>query len=218
MTSHVDRLAARRPDAPVDRRSPFSVPVQWRRPRLDAAPLDAATLLARQRRAFGGVKLGAAFFGWVTAVSMAVLLTLGVLALMIGVSIAMNADPGTATDDAAAHTVAVSILGAILLAVVVFGAFLCGGYVAARMSRFDGVRQGVAVVGWTVAVPVGLLLAALGLDLGSRDVALSLLPDRATGAVLFGVLGVAALGAVLGGLLGERYHRRVDSVGLTGEQ
>lgn len=177
--------------------------------------LDPAALLARQRRAFGGVKLGAAFFGWVTAVGMTVLLTVGVLALIIGISVLMNTDPDAATDGAAANAARVSILGAILLAVVVFAAFLCGGYVAARMARFDGLRQGVAVVGWTVAVPAALLGVAIGADLGVRDVAVSLVP-RAAGAVLAGVLGIAALGSVLGGLLGERYHRLVDGVGLSG--
>jgi hypothetical protein len=47
-------------------------------------------------------------------------------------------------------------------------------------------------------------------------VAQSLVPDLATAVLLIGVLGVAALGALLGGLLGERYHRRVDGVGLSG--
>ncbi len=209
MTADVDSLAERRAPAPAD--GPTKITPQRRQPRL-----DAATILARQRRAFGGVKLGAAFFGWVTAVGMTVLLTLGILALMIGISVLMNTDPDTATDDAASNTAAVSILGAILLAVVVFGAFLCGGYVAARMARFDGLRQGVAVVGWTVAIPAVLLLVAIAADLGFRDVALSLLPDLATGVLLAGVLGIAALGAVLGGLLGERYHRLVDGVGLAG--
>ena len=211
MTSEAERPVERRTEAPADRRPRVPSLAQWRQPRL-----DAATVLARQRRVFGGVKLGAAFFGWVTAVGMTVLLTLGILALMFGVGIVMNTDPDTATDNAASNTAAVSILGAILLSVVVFGAFLCGGYVAARMARFDGLRQGVAVIGWTVVGPLAGVLTALALDLGFRDVALSLLPNVATAVVLAGVLGLASMGAVLGGLLGERYHRRVDGVGLTG--
>lgn len=209
MTADADQLTDR--PAPAAAERPAKIAAQ-RRP----ARLDAATILARQRRAFGGVKLGAAFFGWVTAVGMTVLLTMGVLALMIGIGVLMNTDPDAATDDAASNTAAVSILGAILLAVVVFGAFLCGGYVAARMARFDGLRQGVAVVGWTVAVPVVLLLLAIVVDLGFRDVAISLLPDLAMAVLLVGVLGIVALGAVVGGLLGERYHRVVDGVGLGG--
>lgn len=182
---------------------------QRRRPRI-----DAAAMLARQRRVLGGIKVGAAFFGWVTAVGMTVLLTVGVLVLMIGVGVVLGTDPGTATDGAASNTVAVSILGAVLLAVILFGAFLCGGYVAARMARFDGLQQGLAVCAWTVAVPLAAFLLALAVDLGFRDVALSLLPDLATAAVLLGVLGIAAFGACVGGLLGERYHRVVDRVGL----
>ncbi|WP_019873256.1 hypothetical protein [Sporichthya polymorpha] len=186
------------------------------RPRRRQQQLDPATVIARQRRVFGGVKIGAAFFGWVTAVGMTVLLTLGVLTLMIAIGVVLGTDPDSATDGAASNAVAVSILGAILLAVVLFGAFLCGGYVAARMARFDGLLQGVAVCGWTVGVPVALFLLALVLDLGFRDVALSLLPSIATAVLGLGALGVAALGAITGGLIGERYHRVVDQVGLTG--
>lgn len=211
MTSEVERLTPRRTGEPTDRRPRVPLPAQWRQPRL-----DAEAVIARQRRVFGGVKLGAAFFGWVTAIGMTVLLTLGVLALMFGISVLMNTDPDAATDDAAANTAAVSILAAILLTVIVYGAFLCGGYVAARMARFDGLFQGVAVLAWTVTVPLGLLVLALVVDLGFRDVAQSLVPDLATAVLLLGALGVAALGAVSGGLLGERYHRRVDGVGLGG--
>ncbi|GAA0636772.1 hypothetical protein GCM10009547_46400 [Sporichthya brevicatena] len=190
------------------------LPTQLRR-RRSRHRIGPEAVVARQRRVFGGVQVGAAFFGWVTAVGMTVLLTSGVLALMIAIGVVLGTDPNSATDGAASNAVAVSILGAILLAVVLFGAFLCGGYVAARMARFDGLLQGVAVCGWTVGVPVALFLLALVLDLGFRDVALSLVPGIATVALGLGALGVAALGAVAGGLLGERYHRVVDRVGLT---
>lgn len=211
MTSDVEGPIERRAGGLADRRRRIPRPGPWRQPRL-----DAATMLARQRRVFGGVKLGAAFFGWVTAVGMTVLLTLGVLAVMIGVSILLDTDAAAATDNAASNTAAVSILGAILLAAIVFSAFLCGGYVAARMARFDGRRQGLAVFGWTLAIPAVLLASAIAVDLGFRDVGQSLLPGGGTAALLVGALGIAALGAVLGGLLGERFHRRVDGVGLTG--
>jgi hypothetical protein len=186
------------------------LPAQLRRSRL-----DPAVVLDRQRRAFGGVKIGAAFFGWVTAIGTFVLLSVGVLALMVVLSIATDTDPGSATDDAASNTAAVSLLAAILLAVVTFGAFFCGGYVAARMSRFDGLLQGLAVWGWSIAVPVVLWLAALVLDLGFRDVALSLLPNLATIVMLAGLCAIAGGGAVVGALVGEHYHRVVDGVGLS---
>jgi hypothetical protein len=186
------------------------LPAQLRRPRL-----DPAVVLDRQRRVFGGVKIGAAFFGWVSAIGTFVLLSVGVLALMVVLSIATDTDPGSATDDAASYTAAVSVLAAILLSVVTFGAFFCGGYVAARMSRFDGLLQGLAVWGWSVAVPVALWLAALVVDLGFRDVALSVLPNLATTVMLAGLCGIAGGGSVVGGLVGEHYHRMVDGVGLS---
>jgi hypothetical protein len=83
------------------------------------------------------------------------------------------------------------------------------------MSRFDGLLQGLAVWGWSIAVPVVLWLAALVLDLGFRDVALSLLPNLATIVMLAGLCAIAGGGAVVGALVGEHYHRVVDGVGLS---
>lgn len=42
----------------------------------DLSPVvpDRATIVARQRERFGGIKVGSAFFGWLTATGMAVLL------------------------------------------------------------------------------------------------------------------------------------------------
>ena len=39
--------------------------------------------------------------------------------------------------------------GVVVAAVVLFVAYVCGGYVAGRMARFDGIKQGLAVWGWS---------------------------------------------------------------------
>ncbi len=53
-----------------------------------------------------------------------------------------------------------------MLLVVVFVSYLAGGYVAGRMARFNGVRQGVGV--WLWAIIVTVVLAILGLIAGNR--------------------------------------------------
>jgi hypothetical protein len=106
--------------------------------------------------------------------------------------------------------------------VLLFLAYLAGGYVAGRMARFDGAKQGMAV--WIIGLVVVVLLAVAGLVFGSQYNVLSRLNlpripiDEGT-ATTAGIIALAAvllvtlLGAILGGLLGVRYHRKVDKVG-----
>ena len=114
-------------------------------------------------------------------------------------------------------------LGAgIALLVVLFLAYLAGGYVAGRMSRFDGIRQGVAV--WLIGLLVVVALAIVGVVFGSKYNVLSQLNlpripiDEGTATTagiiaLVAVLVVTLVGAILGGKLGERFHRKVDRAG-----
>ncbi|HMO10044.1 MAG TPA: hypothetical protein PKB06_00720, partial [Actinotalea sp.] len=115
-----------------------------------------------------------------------------------------------------------TVVGAVLLLLVVFVAYYCGGYVAGRMARFDGVKQGLAVWLWSLAVAV--VVAVVGALLGDRfQAALADLnafprfsPDAmgTTGIIAALVVLVASLGgAVLGGSVGMRYHRRGELTG-----
>ena len=101
--------------------------------------------------------------------------------------------------------------------------YYAGGYVAGRMSRFDGGRQGLGV--WLIGLVVTLVLAALGAIAGSEynllgQLNLPRIPidegSLAAGALiaLAVVLLATVLAAVAGGKVGERYHRKVDRVGL----
>ncbi len=47
-----------------------------------------------------------------------------------------------------------------------FIAYYCGGYVASRMARFNGIRQGIAV--WLWAVVVAIAVAILAAVAGSK--------------------------------------------------
>ena len=111
----------------------------------------------------------------------------------------------------------------IVLLVVLFVAYYCGGYVAGRMARFDGAKQGVAV--WLWALFIAIVVALLGAVVGSEFNVLADLNsfpripvgegDLSTGGIIAAVVvAVTSLaGAVLGGLAGMRFHRRVDRAG-----
>src|SRR3954464_14968360 len=93
---------------------------------------DHRTVVARQRDEYGGVKIGSAFFGWLTAMGMAVLLTALLAAAGAAVGVATGTDVGEAGDAASSQTDTVGLVGGIALLVVVFVAYFCGGYVAGR--------------------------------------------------------------------------------------
>ena len=172
-----------------------------------------------QRSRYGGIKWGAAFFGWLSANGLAVLL----VALLSAAGVAIGLTQGVpATDEAAQQADTIGVVGGIVLLVILFLAYLAGGYVAGRMARFDGTRQGVAV--WVIGLLVVLALAVLGLVFGAQfnvlqQLNLPRIPiDEGTATTggliaLVAVLLVTLLGAVLGGKLGDHYHRKVDRAG-----
>jgi hypothetical protein len=171
----------------------------------------------RQRAAYGGFNVGAAFFGWLVAVGVAVLLT--ALLSAAGAAIGLT----DITDGEVANAETLSVVGAILLVLVAAISYFAGGYVAGRMSRFDGGRQGLGV--WLMALGFTILLAVLGVIAGSEynvfgSLDLPRIPidegDLTTGGLitLLVIAVVTALAAIGGGKAGERYHRRVDAVGL----
>ena len=115
---------------------------------------DRRSVVARQKEEHGGVKLGSAFFGFLTATGMAVLLTALVTAAGAVVGLASNTPVGAAASEATQAASTVGVVGGIILLVILFVSYYCGGYVAARMARFNGVKQGVAVWVWALLVAV----------------------------------------------------------------
>ncbi|MCC3268659.1 YrzE family protein [Arthrobacter gengyunqii] len=176
-------------------------------------------LLAMEKERFGGMKFGAAFFGWLTATGMVVLLS--ALAAAIGAAVDFNTDNdlGQSLDQAMANQSA-GIIGTIILLLVLLLAYFAGGYVAGRMARFNGLKQGLAV--WLWALIAGVIVVVLGLIFGDdiRSITqlntVAPLPEDLDGATAAAWIGVAAtlaatlIGALLGGLAGMRYHRRID--------
>jgi MFS family permease len=172
-----------------------------------------------QRSRHGGIKWGAAFFGWLSANGLAVLL----LALLSAAGVAIGLTQGVrSADEATEEAGTIGVVGGIVLLVILFLAYLAGGYVAGRMARFDGARQGGAV--WVIGLLVVLVLAAAGLVFGAQfnvlqQLNLPRIPidegTTTTGAIiaLVAVLLATLLGAVIGGKLGDHYHRKVDRAG-----
>ena len=181
-------------------------------------------VLAKEKEQFGGMKFGTAFFGWLTATGAALLLTALVAGAGAAVGLGSQDDPNVAADVAAENASTVGLIGAIALIVVVFVAYLCGGYVAGRMARFSGAKQGVAV--WLWALIIAVVLAIVGAIAGSQFNVLANLnsfpriPINEGDLALSSILTVIAIaivslgGAVLGGVAGMRFHRKVDRAGL----
>jgi hypothetical protein len=175
--------------------------------------------VAAQHERFGGIKWGAAFFGWLSANGLAVLLIAVVSAAGVAIGLTQGlASAGQATQNAGG----IGLGGGIALLVILFLAYLAGGYVAGRMARFDGARQGLAV--WLIGLVVVVVLAVVGVVFGAQynvlaQLNLPRIPVDEGTATTAGLIALAAvlvatlLGALLGGKLGDRFHRKVDRAG-----
>jgi hypothetical protein len=170
---------------------------------------------ARQRDEYGGTNWGAAFFGWLVAIGVAVIL----LAILSAAGTAFGLGENVSTSDAKSNADTIGIVGGILLIAVLAIAYYCGGYVSGRMSRFDGGRQGLGT--WLIGLFVTIVVAVAGAIFGSEynifeQLNLPRIPiDEGTltgGAViaLVAVLVITLLAAMGGGKAGERYHRKID--------
>jgi hypothetical protein len=168
---------------------------------------------ARQRDRFGGIRWGSAFFGLLSAIGLAAIL-LGIAAaagVALGLSEINDVRKGTADT--------IGLGGAILLLAILALSWYCGGYVAGRMARFDGLRQGIGVWVWTLVIAGALAIAAV-IGGSEYNVLQQLnLPNVAVGdqslttggwLTLAAAVVVTLIFAVLGGKAGDLFHRRVD--------
>jgi hypothetical protein len=179
--------------------------------------------VAHEKDQYGGIKWGSAFFGWLTAVGVAVILIALVAAAGAAVGVASNVNASQATQSASTATT-IGLVGAIALLVIVFVAYYCGGYVAGRMARFNGIKQGLAV--WLWALLIAVVVAVIGAIGGAKYNVLATLNSFpripvnegtvSTGGViaLIAVAIASLVGALLGGLAGMHFHRKVDKAGL----
>lgn len=165
--------------------------------------------------AYRGFKFGAAFFGWLITIAMSVLLGLAVSAVALGTAEILD----YTRSDAEAQAGAASITAAAAAVLTLSLAFYIGGYVAGRLARFDGGRQGFGV--WMFALLFTILSAGVGLLLNSQydllaEVNRPTVPLPADTLTIGAVAAAAALlvltllAAIIGGKTGRRYHDKID--------
>lgn len=173
---------------------------------------------ARLRDMYGGVDWLASFLGFVFAVVLGAVFS-GIAGLVL-VPFGFPPDLGTGRIGASVIT------GLVLLGVLIFLTYFFGGYVAGRLARFDGGRNGAMVLAWNFIVVLILALAAVVFSgflpsvaaesVGNIvDGALSNVQNLAgAGAVGFvaalAAILIALLGGFLGGRMGSRYHTEID--------
>lgn len=166
--------------------------------------------IAEAHERFGGVDIPATLAGMLAAV--------GTFVVLSGIAAGAGSIGYQSGLDEAEE---LSLGGFIAGLVVLFLAFLVGGWVAGRMARYDGGRNGLVTALWFLLLVAGL--AALGAWAGERyedELADLDLPRwfednaRTTTAIITGLvaLAVVLLAGFLGGTLGGRYHRRADEV------
>jgi hypothetical protein len=170
----------------------------------------------RQKDEFGGFSWLSTLAGWLSAAGLTAILT-GVLSAA-GAALALNKVAG---DVGAGDAETIGLAGGIALLIVLAIGYFFGGYVAGRMARFDGARQGLGV--WLWGVIIALAIAALAAIGGSKynvleTLNLPRLPidsgTLTTGGIiaLVASLAVTLGAAIIGGKTGERFHKKVDRV------
>ena len=174
-----------------------------------ARRVDGDVGVVEARRRFGGIDIPATLAGMAAALGTAVVVA-GVLAGAGTVGYQSGLD--------GADELSVAGLAAGLATLVL--AFLVGGWVAGRMARYDGGRNGVVTAVWFLLLAG--VMSALGAWLGNefyvfRSVRLpQWFSSNARGpeALASGLVALLLmlLAGWLGGRLGERYHRRADAV------
>lgn len=166
---------------------------------------------------YRGFKFGAAFFGWLIAISMSVLLLAAAAGAALGTAEVLD----YTTSDAKAQPGAASITAAGVTVFMLTLAFYIGGYVAGRLARFDGGRQGFGV--WMIAVLLAVVAGGAGWVLDSQYGVVDDINwpnvDLADNTLLLGSIAATAtllvltlLAAILGGKSGRRYHDRIDEL------
>ena len=173
----------------------------------------------RLRDMYGGVDWLASFLGFVFAIVAGAVFSLIAGLVLAPLGFSVNLGDG--------EIGAAIITGLVLLGILVFLTYFFGGYVAGRLARFDGGRNGAMLLLWsgvTVlvlalvnAILAGLLPSEIADDINNfiQNDLLSTIGNLSqlgvVGVVVFvGALLLALLGGFLGGRLGSRYHAEID--------
>jgi hypothetical protein len=175
----------------------------------------------RLRDMYGGVDWLASFLGFVFTL---------VLAALFSAIAGLVLVPFGFRPDLSGGQIGASVLtGLAVVGVLIFLTYFFGGYVAGRLARFDGGRNGALVLVWTFIVVLILALIAVVFSGFLPTGAAAVVGDAARGAVSTatnlagaGPIGIvtavaalllALLGGFFGGRLGSRYHSEIDRAG-----
>ena len=171
----------------------------------------------RLRDMYGGVDWLASFLGFIF-----VLVAAAFFSLIAGLVLApLGFTPNLGEIGAAVIT------GLVLVGILVFLTYFFGGYVAGRLARFDGGRNGAMLLLWSflavavLALAGGILGGVLpaGIAGGIRSFIQNNVLATIGSLAELGVVGIivavgglllALLGGFLGGRLGSRYHSEID--------
>ena len=175
---------------------------------------------ARLRDMYGGVDWLASFLGFVFAIVVGTIFSAVAGLVLVPLGISLNFESvgfGPAV-----------ITGLVVVAILLFLTYFFGGYVAGRLARFDGGRNGAMTVVWGIIITL-LLTVVGGLFGGSllpgdtinqlQDLVRSGIAPAFQGlsslglvgiAIAVGVLAIELLGGFLGGRTGARYHSEID--------
>ena len=165
--------------------------------------------VAEARRRFGGLDWGASVAGLLAALG-----TLLLLSGLVGAAGSIGYRYGASGEG-------LSIGGFVAGLVVLLLAFFVGGWVAGRVARYDGGRNGIMSVVLFLVLAAGL--AALGAWFGDTYNLFSSRPDLPnwfSGQDLeFDAVATAAIAALValvagwfGGIVGAAYHKQADAV------
>lgn len=169
----------------------------------------------RLRDMYGGVDWLASFVGSLIAILTGLMLLALAGLVLVPLGFTLNL--------AGRQIGAAIITGLVVVGLAILLAYMFGGYVAGRMARFDGGRNGMMSVAWSLTLV--LLVAAVGsflpgnlFDVLQGFVQNTVLPTVGgltelglIGAgIIAGALLLAILGGFLGGRLGTRYHNGID--------
>ena len=165
--------------------------------------------VAAARDRFGGLDVPAGLVGALTALA-----SVGILATLVGAVIGLVGSPDNLTRDAQELPIWSLAVGVGVL----FVAYLIGGWVAGRMARYDGARNGFTTGIWTLLFAAALAGLSVWIGAEYNGLAHVTRPDwwswdaltwEALIAIGAGILAVF-VGGTIGGMWGERYHRRAD--------
>ena len=172
----------------------------------------------RLRDMYGGVDWLASFLGFVFAVVIA-----SVFSTVAGLVLVPLGFPPEISGGQLGASV---LTGLAVVGVLIFLTFFFGGYVAGRLARFDGGRNGAMVLAWTFILalilalvtvvfsgflPAGAAEGVANLAQGTASAAGSLAGAGVAGIIVaVAALLLALLGGFFGGRLGSRYHTEID--------